>query len=133
MPQMCPLIGRGHKTARPVGGPADGPSARIEHHDITWQIRVLAAKAIAEPRADRRITLDDPPAVHLNHRRAMRERIGIKALDDRQLVEVLIDMLKAVGAPQPRLAVLLERPLTGQQLLLLNAAAANFDIDRLAV
>jgi hypothetical protein len=46
---------------------------------------------------------------------------------------VLVDVLEAVWTPQPRFAVLLELAFARQQLLLLDAAAADFDLDFLAV
>ena len=133
MPQVRALKSCWHEAAGPIGRPADRPAAWIEHHDVAGQVRVFAAQAVIQPRPHRRIALHDPAAVHLNHGRAMGERIGVQALDDRQFVEMLIDVLEAIGPPQSRLAVLLERALARQQLLLLNAVAANLDLDFLAV
>ena len=71
--------------------------------------------------------MQDPPAVHLDHGRAVGEGIGVERLNDGQLVHVGREMRQHVAAPQTRLATLTERPLGTEQGSGLHVAAALFE------
>ena len=127
------LIHGRHVAARPIRRAGRRAAARIQHHDIAGQVLVERAEAVAHPGADGGMALQDAPAVHLQHRAAVRERIAVERFDDRQLVHVLRDVRKRVGTPQAGLAVLLERPPAGLQRRLRLGVAAEFVVDRLPV
>ena len=88
---------------------------------------------MGDPGAERRVSLLDPPAVHLQHRRTMGERVHVERLDHRQLVHVLRDVRERVRAPQTGLPVLLELALRSEHLQPLGLIAPPLDIDLLAV
>ena len=118
---------------RPIRRPADRPSALIQHHHVARQILIHRPQPVIEPRAERRMPLDDPPAVHLKHRRAVGEAVGIQRFDDRDLVHLRREMGQRVGAPLAGLAVLPKSALRPEQLAGLNRTSALLEIRCLTV
>ena len=79
------------------------------------------------------MALDNAATVHLQHRRAVGERIRIKGPDDREFVHFAGEMGQEVATPQSGVAVLGEGPFAGKQLGRLDVAAPNFHFHGLAI
>ena len=62
------LVGGGHEAARPVWRAADRAAAIVGHHDEAREVLVLAAEAVGDPGAKRRMALHDGASVHLEER-----------------------------------------------------------------
>jgi hypothetical protein len=127
------LMRRWHEAARPVRRAADRTAARIEHHHVAREILVHRPEPVAEPRTHRGIALDDTAAVHLQHRRAVREAVRVERLDDRKLVHLRRKMRQRVRAPLAGLTVLFEAALRAEQFPGGDIAAARFEVRGLAV
>ena len=128
-----PLVGRRHIAAAPIGRSGNRASPGIQHGHVGRQVLVHGSQSVGQPAAQRGMPLDHLAAVDLKKRRAMGEGVHVERLDDGQLVHVPGDPGQGIGAPETRLTPALELAPRAQQLLLLDAPAANLYVDRLPI
>ena len=101
-----PLVMRRQEAGPPARGAPFGRSLGLGHHDVGRQVLALRAQAVRHPAPQAGKSHDDPPGLHLIHRRGMDHAIGIARADQRDVVGMGVQVRDEVRHVHPRLAVL---------------------------
>ena len=98
------LVDRRQKSRSPAWRAAFRRAFRLRHHDICGQVFRLRAQSVCDPRADGRITHQDPPALHLVHCGRMDDALRVKAPHEADVVHTLRHVRKQPRDTQLRYA-----------------------------
>ena len=110
----------------------------IQQHHVRWQVLILGAQSVGDPRTQARIALPQAAGIHLQQAGAMSKAVGMTGPNDRHVVDALGHFGKETRNLDAGLAVLFEIPQAAQKRFAFGSIGVKTGIvfqvrDRLSV